>query len=649
MIIMKKVILKTMEIEHFKGVKSQKIDFSDYTEIIGDNGTGKSTINEAYMWCIFSKNTFGNVVSITPRDENNRIIPKVESVVKLTLEVDGIEHTLCRKQKQNWRTNKEGIEIFNGYTQERYFDEIPRSVSEYNLKVSEICLMDNWFMLSSIYAFMGMKQDDRRKMLIQLAGDIKEEELLQKYPALIEATHNLKISIADLQKQKKIAYTKIEKDLLDIPTRIDELSKQIVEYDFVEIVNEITKLEDVIKDIHKDIEKVQSQGCHEMIQELKDKVKSYDKDLNDISDSLMRERNKKEDEIDREIRKVTLNIDLAKKKKSTAEDNLANIKYSISARENELAKKKEEWIKENEKEFDVESNSVCPTCKQSLNISSIQVLQEEYYMRKDNILTKITQDAQRIKETKATLVAEMLSLDDEINNQQQVIEENEIVLKELNAKLQSIPPTTLALASHKEYNKLVEVKEELLSQIRKLEMSSDNEETLKKLQELQDKRETSTKGLKELQEKLYQKSVNENIKNRIETLEKESYQLAQDKVDCKYILSEIDKFKKARIEVVEEKVSGLFEIVKWKMYEPNVSNDGEKEICQALINGKAYEEQNTATKVNASVDIINGLSKALQMQLPLFIDNKESVTNKISSNSQIIALSVVKGAKLIIN
>ena len=646
---MKKVILKTMEIEHFKGVKSQKIDFTDYTEIIGDNGTGKSTINEAYMWCIFSKNTFGNVVSITPRDENNRIIPKVESVVKLTIEVDGIEHTVCRKQKQNWRTNKEGVEIFNGYTQERYFDEIPCSVSEYNLKVSEICLMDNWFMLSSIYAFMGMKQDDRRKMLIQLAGDIKEEELLQKYPSLIEATHNLKISIADLQKQKKIAYAKIEKDLLDIPTRIDELSKQIVEYDFVEISNQITKLEDVIKDIHKDIEKVQSQGCHEMIQELKDKVKSYDKDLNDISDSLIRERNKKEDEIYREIRKVTLNIDLAKKKKSTADDNLVNVKYSISARENELTKKKEEWIEENEKEFDVESNSVCPTCKQSLDISSIQVLQDEYYNRKNNILTKITQDAQRIKETKAMLVAEKLSLEDEINTQQQVIEENEVTLKELNAKLQSIPPITLALSLHKEYNKLIEVKEELLSQIRKLEMSSDNEETLKKLQELQEKRETSTKGLKELQEKLYQKSVNENIKNRIETLEKESYQLAQDKVDCKYILSEIDKFKKARIEVVEEKVSGLFEIVKWKMYEPNVSNDGEKEICQALINGKAYEEQNTATKVNASVDIINGLSKALQMQLPLFIDNKESVTNKISSNSQIIALSVVKDAKLTIN
>lgn len=646
---MKKVILKTMEIEHFKGVKSQKIDFADYTEIIGDNGTGKSTINEAYMWCIFSKNTFGNVVSITPRDENNHIIPKVESVVKLTIGVDGIEHTLCRKQKQNWRTNKEGAEIFNGYTQERYFDEIPCSVSEYNLKVSEICPMDNWFMLSSIYAFMGMKQDDRRKMLIQLAGDIKEEEILQSYPALIEATHNLKISISDLQKQKKIAYAKIEKDLLDIPTRIDELSKQIVEYDFVEIANQKTKLEDLIKDIHKDIEKVQSQGCHEMIQELKDKVKSYDKDLNDISDSLIRERNKKEDEIDREIRKVTLNIDLAKKKKSTAENNLVNVKYGISARENELAKKKEEWIEENEKEFDVESNSVCPTCKQSLDISSIQVLQDEYYNRKNNILTKITQDAQRIKETKASLVAEMLSLDAEINNQQQVIEENEVTLKELNAKLQSIPQITLALASHKEYNKLIEVKEELLSQIRKLEMSSDNEETLKKLQELKEKRETSTKGLKELQEKLYQKSVNENIKKRIETLEKESYQLAQDKVDCKYILSEIDKFKKARIEVVEEKVSGLFEIVKWKMYEPNVSNDGEKEICQALINGKAYEEQNTATKVNASVDIINGLSKALQMQLPLFIDNKESVTNKISSNSQIIALSVVKGAKLTIN
>ena len=101
--------------------------------------------------------------------------------------------------------------------------------------------------------------------------------------------------------------------------------------------------------------------------------------------------------------------------------------------------------------------------------------------------------------------------------------------------------------------------------------------------------------------------------------------------------------------MVEASVSSLFEFVKWKMYEPNITNDGEKEICQAVIDGKPYEQQNTATMVNAGIDIINGLSVASNVYVPLFVDNKESVSELIETNAQLITLEVVKGAQLLIN
>ena len=85
------------------------------------------------------------------------------------------------------------------------------------------------------------------------------------------------------------------------------------------------------------------------------------------------------------------------------------------------------------------------------------------------------------------------------------------------------------------------------------------------------------------------------------------------------------------------------------MYEPNLTNDGEKEICQAIIDGKPYEQQNTATMMNAGIDIINGLSVASGVSVPLFVDNKESVSDLINTNAQLVTLEVVKGAQLTIN
>ena len=43
--------IEKMRIANFKGVRELSIDFGDVTRIKGMNGTGKTTIPDAFCWC----------------------------------------------------------------------------------------------------------------------------------------------------------------------------------------------------------------------------------------------------------------------------------------------------------------------------------------------------------------------------------------------------------------------------------------------------------------------------------------------------------------------------------------------------------------------------------------------------------------------
>ena len=86
---MKTIKLTRMELQNFKGVAQATYEFTDQTNICGGNATGKSTIYEAYLWCLFDKNQSGNSPKVQPLDENNEVRHKLTTSVKLHLTIDG--------------------------------------------------------------------------------------------------------------------------------------------------------------------------------------------------------------------------------------------------------------------------------------------------------------------------------------------------------------------------------------------------------------------------------------------------------------------------------------------------------------------------------------------------------------------------------
>ena len=61
---MKSIKLHSMKLHNFQGIQSLDIAFGgNNASIYGDNGTGKTTVANAFMWCLFDKPYAGSSFS----------------------------------------------------------------------------------------------------------------------------------------------------------------------------------------------------------------------------------------------------------------------------------------------------------------------------------------------------------------------------------------------------------------------------------------------------------------------------------------------------------------------------------------------------------------------------------------------------------
>ena len=67
---------------------------------------------------------------------------------------------------------------------------------------------------------------------------------------------------------------------------------------------------------------------------------------------------------------------------------------------------------------------------------------------------------------------------------------------------------------------------------------------------------------------------------------------------------------------------------------------GISECCETTYKGVDYSDLNNAARINAGLDIINTLCAMNDKTAPVIIDNAESVTNILPTDSQMICLIV---------
>jgi chromosome segregation ATPase len=664
-----KVTLEKLRLSYFKGIKSLEMDFEDGENFIhGKNASGKTTVFDAVWFLFFGKDSSGRAdFTIKTLDSNNRPIEKVDHEVFGQFSIDGQTKTFQRTYKQQW--SKENI--LKGHTTEYEIDGYPvRLESEYKRAVEVFFGEELFKLLTNPLFFNGMKPSDRRAVLINMASQITDSQVFdtfsKKTKHLKQLEETLKSGARLEQIKLKAAKDKKEyKDQKDeIPNRIDEAERSKPElYDFAELdelikdkKNELADIENRIQDLsssdtayNKNLQAWSNQlfEAKTQLQNLNFKAEQeYARWKND-QEKFPRETKAKIQEVQADISGIQNRINSAKKAISEHEKEKDQIQSLIDNRSTEKNALVEEWKAENAKEF-TWNGSTCTACDRPLEGSQAMDAEEQARTRFNKAKSDRIKD---IEQKGSNLKALIERNNQQVKDTEDAIQEYSIKINELKAKLTKSESELSTLeASLQEYNSkdqagrtindfLPEEAKTLQEKITSIEAKKPVKGEAADTSELQAAKATILKTLEEFQKALGNKDTIEKINKRIAELKEREKELSQAITDAEGLENACFDFGKAKVEMIEAEINSKFSMVSFKLFE-FLLNGSEKEICETLYNGVPFNDLNNAGKIQAGLDIIKTLSAHHNLYLPIFIDNRESVTWLPSTQSQLVNLVV---------
>jgi hypothetical protein len=162
--------------------------------------------------------------------------------------------------------------------------------------------------------------------------------------------------------------------------------------------------------------------------------------------------------------------------------------------------------------------------------------------------------------------------------------------------------------------------------------------------ELNQKIAEVNREIKSCMDTISKEGVLEYTRKRIDQLRDEAKNAAEALEAIEKMLFLIDEYSRYKTRFVEDSINGLFRIARFRLFREQ-ANGGVEDRCDVVHDGVPYISVNNGMKINLGIDIINTLSIAYGVRVPLFVDNAESVTNLEHSGSQIIRLVVSKEDK----
>src|SRR5699024_2857755 len=269
-----------LKLTNFKGIKSFELNANgEDMKVFGENATGKTTIFDAFVWLLFGKDSQNSTQFEIKTLRDGKPIHKLNHEVEATLLVNGQELTLKKVYKEKW-TKKRGsvTESFSGHTTDYYIDGVPSKKKEYDEMIGSIVNEDVFKLLTNpLYFNEQLKWQDRRKTLLEIAGDITDEEIISSNESLAKLTEILgNRSIHDHKKVIAAKRKEINQELERIPIRIDEINRNLPDVSGLNKEEIETKLNDLSSKIDAKNEQINNLRNGSKVNEIKKQISDID-------------------------------------------------------------------------------------------------------------------------------------------------------------------------------------------------------------------------------------------------------------------------------------------------------------------------------------------------------------------------------------
>lgn len=633
-----KIRIQKMKLQNFKGIREFEIDFNSLdTEIYGKNATGKTSIFDAFTWLFFDKDSNGSAkFDVKTKTPDGEFLHNLEHSVEVALMIDGTETTFKKILKEKY-TKQRGATtaVFAGHTTDYFVDDVPRKKKEFDEIVNSTFDAEIFPIITDPFFFNEkMKWQDRRKMLIDICGDIDDSNVIASNSVLSPLNDYLSSkSVNDLRMQLKSQMKPINDELKMIPVKINEAQLAIPE----EIADE-KETNDKYVGLKKEIEDLEFKKHMAMTNSLNEEK--------EVQIAKLRGRRVLINDERPDIKKQENRIIELEYNANKLERDIENMKYSVSnfgrrCEENEEKRNnlRDKWKEVNASIYD-ESQNICPTCGQELPEEQIEGFKEKFNMNKAKRLEEINNQGVSLKAEFDKHKKEINDLNTQINLRQQ----------SLNAAKESIDDLKKEVEKTKaEFNeKKIPKIQKIDAEIERLQKEISSNDNSKEIDAIKNQINEKRADLAELKQEIAKRNLANVQKARIQTLEELEKKLACEYTEKEKLLYLTDEFIKAKVEMLTDNINNHFEMVKFKLFDEQI-NGGVVECCECTYKGVTYQNLNNAAKINCGLDIINTICNFKNILAPIFIDNAESVNHVIHTDSQQIRLYVTTHQTLTAN
>lgn len=637
------IILKKLHMENFKIFQNKTINFTQLTKIFAQNYKGKSSIVDAFNWVLFGKSSTGNSEGkqFHPRryDENGVDIDHVDITVELLLEVDGREIAVKKVQSQKW-VRKRGSEeqSYEGDKNSYCWNEVEVSETEHKKRVAEIIDEEVFKMITNPHAFVGKKQDDQRKFLVDKIAQITDEEVMSLDSSFKELADLMqKNTLEEIKAINKKALSGYKEQQEKIPVQITERSKDIIDMDFAEQELALTALKEQLGEVESKLS--DTSKSYEEVSKLKSEIADYKSKIEAIERTEKDLLSKKKQEVSSKLDGIAYNLLKKSQQKNTLSQDIDLLKTKISSSESHLEVLRKQYSDEKAKEFD-ESHNNCPTCGKEFDADKVTELVKSFEVEKKRKMDEINLSggkvAKDIKDNKAVLEKYETDLSDLTAELEKLIKE-EIAVKEVQQAI----PTEIDLSGNKEYTDSKNTITALEFSLKETLESLSDTETLKA--NLNAQKAEIQSQIEVVQGVLASKQHIDDAKNRVEELRAELKQATAKAAECEKLQFTIESFEKKKMDLLSERINQKFKVVQWKLFHTQ-KNGGIENVCIPMVHGSPYGENTTSTteRLMAGLDIINTLQEIYEVKAPIWIDNAESYNdfNIPQMDCQMVLLNV---------
>lgn len=626
---MKTIKLKKLTLQDWRA-QNKEVKFTDNTEIIGYNKSGKSSVYNAFLWLLtgcdaedrMNYNLFDNTIEQT---HDTSKIASVEGV----FEIDGIEYTFKRTAEIGWMRKKgrDEYERKGSDNYKFYVDQIERNASDYKKTIEELFApIEKLKIMLNLQYFLRLDWKEMRKNLQDLVGDITMSDFKGDYSGIL---NDLKKSTPE---EVKLSYKAKIKPLKENVGQHGDDGKLGIEIKTLQAnLPDITGLDEVqqeIDDAKSQIEAIDKQllGSNENIQKYIDKREAERKKISELKDAFEEEKRKYNSQytnavrdIEQEIAKITFTNEQIKRENDKGDKVIEEAKESLKSANIKLKSLndyREVLLKQNSGVKAMQfKDYTCPYCGKELPEDKLEEAKSKFNKIKEAKHSSVVAEGKRNNEVIEKVKKEIAELEAIIENG---YEEKPLLDKsELEAKIRNLQTAFVSYENTEEgkakWNEICELQTNVT-----VVPSSDNSTLINMKKSL-------LEDIQSLSKRLGDKDTYEKQMAVIQSKQKELKESAVELARLEGLIHLVEKFEREKAQIISDRVNGRFDFVHIEMSSVNKSGDIIPD-CRVLdADGVDASVTNFASQIRCGIDISTAFCKFYGINLPCFVDFAESI------------------------